>query len=264
MAALETPAPAGGRGPPLWFLGFDAATKTFAFSLSRVDLRAFRSARDRARERAAALREVARRAGVAARAGDLAGAGRLLAEIQPVLGQLEAETASWLVLADGETADLFPGRADESIGTVERLQAVARYVSGRVRGSLAAHVPSGEALQVIIEYQMGPNAAARAVAAALVALFAESDTIIVGPTLKNKIAVCEEGRYYHFAEKYATAYGANKAHAQFNFAQVEKAFGSGIPATRPAKLRGHIADSFMQVLGHLVFGGSDEVARGRF
>ena len=190
-------------------------------------------------------------------------ARRLAAEIAPVVAELDAETRDYVRIVDGETVDPFPGRPDSSISTVERLRGLARYVAGRIRPAVAAAVPTGERLQVVIEFQMGANARARAVAAALVALFAEQDVIIVGPTLKNKVAACEEGRYYHFAARYTTTYAANKAHAKFNFAQFEKLFGTGIPATSPA-LRGHIADSFMQVVGHLALGGSDAEALDRF
>lgn len=110
---------------------------------------------------------------------------------------------------------------------------------------------SGEEYRVIIEFQMGPNAPARVVATALMTLFASEDVCLVGPSLKNQVAIGPEGHYSRFAEKYAAAYGANKAHAIWNFGVIEAAFGSGIPATHPASLRGHIADSFMQVLGHL-------------
>jgi hypothetical protein len=173
---------------------------------------------------------------------------------------IDAETRNFVRIIDGSTADLFPGRADDDIPTVERLRAVARYVASRVRPAVAAIVPPGERLRVVVEFQMGPNAKARAVAAALIALFSEEDVIIVGPTLKNKIATCEEGRYCYFAERYKTSYSANKAHASYNFARLEALFGSTIPPTVPATLRGHIADSFMQVIGYLVHGPDEKMA----
>ena len=263
-AAAPEAAPAPGKLQPGWFLGFDVATKTFAFSLSRIDLGAYASGRGRIRARALACLEVVRRAGaLGAAAPGLAEAWRLLASVAPAIAALDAETAGFVRIVDGETADLFPGRADDDIHTVERLRGVVRYVAARVRPAVAA-VPPGERLQVVIEFQRGANARARAVAAALVTLFAEDDVIFVGPTLKNRVATCEEGRYCYFAERYRRTYSANKAHAKFNFARFEEAFGTGIPPMHPPSLRGHIADSFMQVVGHLVFGGSDEEARLRF
>jgi hypothetical protein len=256
---VPPPAPPPAQIRPRWHLGFDCATKTFAFSLSRIDLDAHVAGRDRVRARTFAILEVARRAAeIAPRDPDAA--ARLVREVAPAAAELDAETRGYVRIVDGETVDLFPGRADDDISTVERLRAVARYVAGRIRPAVAAAVPPGERLRIVVEFQMGPNARARAVSAALVALFAEEDVIIVGPTLKNKVAVCEEGRYCYFAERYGTSYAANKAHAKYNFARFEEVFGTGIPATRPASLRGHIADSFMQVIGYLVHGPDEKNA----
>ena len=41
---------------------------------------------------------------------------------------------------------------------------------------------------------MGPNARARAIAAALVAFFAAERVVIVGPSLKNRVSVSAEGQ----------------------------------------------------------------------
>jgi len=241
--------------PPAWFLGFDCATKTFAFSLSRVDFGAWAAAAPRLGRLAAGAREALRRA-VALAPADPAAAAAITRELEPALEAADRETASFVRIVGGAVVDLFPGRPDKGIATVERLRAVARYVRERVLPAVAAHVPPGEGgPRVVVEYQMG--AVARDIAAALVTLFAEGDVVIVGPSLKNKVATCEEGRYLRFAERYRKSYDANKAHAVFNFARFEAAFGTGIPPTRPASLRGHIADSFMQVVGLLVFGPSE-------
>jgi hypothetical protein len=252
---------------PRWYLGFDCATKTFAFSLSRVDLAAFAAERAAARTRVAALSELLRRAGAKAARGDALGAEEIVARAAPGVAALDGATRAYVRIVDGETVDLLPGRTDADIPTVERLRALARYVARRVRPAVAAALAgetAGAPLCVLVEYQMGANARARAVAAALIALFAEEDVVIVGPTLKNKVAVGEGGHYGDFAQRYATSYAANKAHTKHTFAVFERTFGSGIPATRPPSLRGHIADSFMQVLGLLVHGGGDEEARKRF
>ena len=256
-AAAPAEAPAAAR--PRWHLGFDCATKTFAFSLSRIDLEAFTAGRGRIRTQARAILEVVRRAEALSHEDPVA-AACLVDEVAPATAELDAETRDFVRIVDGETVDLFPGRADGDISTVERLRAVACYVANRIRPVVAASVPPGERLRVVVEFQMGPNARARAVAAALIALFAEEDVIIVGPTLKNKVATCEEGRYCYFAERYKTAYSANKAHASYNFARLEEVFGTGIPPTVPAALRGHIADSFMQVIGYLVHGPDEKMA----
>ncbi len=250
-------APAHGGERPRWHLGFDCATKTFAFSLSRIDLDAFAAGRERIGQQTRAVLEVVRRAeGLA----DTAAAARLVSEVAATAAALEAETRDFVRIVDGEVVDLFPGRADDDVSTVERIRAVARYVADRVRPAVAAAVPVGERIRAVVEFQMGPNAKARAVAAALITLFAEEDVIIVGPSLKNKVATSEAGRYCYFAERYKTAYSANKAHAKYNFAALEATFGTSIPPTTPASMRGHIADSFLQVIGYLIHGPDEKNA----
>ena len=164
--------------------------------------------------------------------------------------------------------DLAPGRADADVSTVERIQALAKYIAARVRPALAAAlaIAQPQATQsplIVIEYQMGPNARARAIAAALVAFFAAERVVIVGPSLKNRVSVSPEGQYGHFLQRYSNSYGANKAHALFNFAALERVFGSGIPPTPPAR-RGHIADSCMQVLGFVLHGADEKDAARMF
>ena len=89
---------------------------------------------------------------------------------------------------------------------------------------------------------------------AIVAALANFNCVIVPPKLKNRIETCESGRYYKFAQKYADPYDANKEHSKYNFAYIEKHFESSIPKSQTAAMRGHIADSFMQILGLLIIG----------
>lgn len=244
---------------PKWFLGFDCATKSLAFSLSRIDLDGFNMLKQHIRTRTQVAFEIVRRAQELI-AVDPAKAASLYNSVSTLAADLDRESKSFLRLVDGEAVDLFPGKPDAEIATVERLRAVSRYVKERIHPAIQKAVPASQPLQVVIEFQMGPNAPARAVAAALITLFAEEDVVIVGPTLKNKISTCEAGRYCYFAEKYSTAYGANKAHAKFNFARIEDTFGTEIPDMDPPALRGHIADSFMQILGLLVHGPAKNAA----
>ena len=281
------------------YLSFDCATKTFAFSICRVrsDL-LFNVAPLRARLaavqalRAAVVRDIEKQVALHNSAANtsLDEALALCEKLQVAVTALDAETRSVIELLDGDVVDLAPGRADADVGTVDRLRAVASYIDRRVRPALANALSNtlgqnalgqnalgqnalgqnailqNAILQnaiVVIEYQMGPNARARAVAAALVALFAAERVIIVGPSLKNRIATCEAGRYGHFLQRYSGSYGANKAHAAFNFKVLEGAFGSAIPPTTAAR-RGHIADSCMQVLGHIIHGASEKDAAHMF
>jgi hypothetical protein len=185
----------------------------------------------------------------------------LLGKVAITVGVLMEETAKFIQIMDGETVNICPGQVDAEIPTVVRIRSLVRYVNSRVRPALAMHVPTGEPLRVLVEYQAyDPQ---RKISDAILALFAEDDIIIIGAALKNRIATCEEGRYCHFAAKYSTTYNANKAHAKFNFRKIEETFGTKIPPSKPA-LRGHIADSFMQILGHLTNTDTDDEARARY
>ena len=280
MNTIQSAAPAAQT-----YLSFDCATKTFAFSICRVrsDL-LFNVAPLRARLAAiqalrdAVVRDIVLHNAVSHNAIShnatcantiLDEAVALCEKLQVAVAALDAESRSIIELLDGDVVDLAPGRADADVGTVDRLRAVASYIDRRVRPALANSLGNslGNSLRqnaiVVVEYQMGPNARARAVAAALVALFAAERVIIVGPSLKNRIATCEAGRYGHFLQRYSGSYGANKAHAAFNFKVLEGAFGSAIPPTTAAR-RGHIADSCMQVLGHIIHGASEKDAAHMF
>jgi len=254
------------------YLSFDCATKTFAFCVCRVSPPILNSA-PALRARLTAARALAARAAAAAAAGDAAAAERLAAAAAAAAAALDRETAAAVELVDGDVVDLAPGRADADVSTIERIQALAKYIAARVRPALAAALAQELALApppsqsqsplIVIEYQMGPNARARAIAAALVAFFAAERVVIVGPSLKNRVSVSAEGQYGHFLQRYSNSYGANKAHALFNFAALERVFGSGIPPTPPAR-RGHIADSCMQVLGFVLHGADEKDAARMF
>lgn len=244
-----------------WFLGFDCATKTFAFSICRIDTSALQPAwAATQRQRLAAAAELHGRAIGMLQRGELEGARAIVDRLLEATAALLADTAV-IELADGGVVDLAPGRPDASVGTVERIRALAGYVADRIRPALTRC--GAHDCTVVIEYQMGPNARARAIAAALVALFANESVMFVGPSLKNRVCTGDAGQYANFAKKYSTSYGANKAHAIHNFAVIESVFGTRIPATPPA-LRGHIADSFMQILGHLIHGVDEKNASKMF
>lgn len=244
---------------PLWYLGFDCATKTLGHSLSRVDTATYHNIKVALRKKLrmfAALLERAK--GLLPQ--NIAAARDILDKIVEPVAEADRQTRSLLQLVAGSTVDLFPGRADDGISTVERLRAVVRHVDEVVKPQIAMHVPSNEGLMVIIEFQMGVNAKARSVAAALVTMFAQYNVALVGPSLKNKIHTCPEGKYCYFAERYRRNYDANKAHAKFNFGKIEEVFGTAIPPTHPPALRGHIADSVMQILGFIVYGDQKNAA----
>ncbi len=158
------------------------------------------------------------------------------------------ETDRMICLADCATVDLAPGAADKEVHTVPRIRAVVAYVRDHIEPVLAKWVGPDDSLIVLVEYQMGPNSPARIVADALIAFYVDRDVRLVGPALKNSIALCETGRYCHFAEKYMKSYPANKAHTLYNFCHFVERTQAAV--STPKKLWGHIADAFAQVLGY--------------
>jgi hypothetical protein len=214
------------------YLGFDCATKTLGHGVVDIDL-------DGYLQRRAALWV------------GLLRAKRGLLTIDEIKN-IDAETKGYITLVSGAVVDLFPGRADATVHTVERVKALAKYVKTEILPTLP---PPGQ-IDIIVEFQMGQNANTRTIAAALIALLHEYKIYLVGPSLKNKVALTEDGRYAHFAQKYKSSYSANKAHAKFNFSTLEQLFTSKLPPIKPS-LRVHLADAVMQIFGHLIYGAAD-------
>ncbi len=235
----------------MWFLSFDCATKSFAYSLVEILLDEVGECRAKlatCKERLLAICEELRKA-----RGSESGTTATLAALAKEVAALDAQTRRLVRVAAGETVDLFPGRKDGDIRTPERLKAVARFVEDRVK-PLAARLAGGaDRFDVAIEFQMGANARTRAVAAGLVALFFRNRTFFVGPSLKGRICLGPGLHHGDFCEKYASSYTASKKHALANFKKLETMFCSELPTMSDDK-KGHIADSVLQVLAHQRYG----------
>jgi hypothetical protein len=274
---------------PSLYLGFDAATKTFAWSLARLDLGLVPGI---LAEFAAARRDLTK---LHARAAAGETSPDVLAEIQRltgVLASLQAAIDATICVLAGAVIDLAPGVADNALPTIARLRAVTHYVRDVVCAAVdqaradaaradrvqtdAARADAARAdaartdrvqasedanrLHVVVEYQLGDNAPARAVANALVTLFADDDVVLVGASLKNTIALGPGLALGDFIPKYTKLYTANKNHARANFDRVLELFPNALKPVNAAG-RGHIADSFMQILGMLVNGDGNESSR---
>lgn len=211
------------------YLGFDCATKTFGHGILHIDLESYKERR--------AVLWVA-----------LLKAVRGLLKAQE-LKSLENEIKEFIIVESGSVVDLFPGRPDAEIHMVERIKGLTKYVQTEI----LPKIPPPEDLIVEIEFQMGQNDKTRAIAAALIALLSDYKIRIVGPVLKNKVALTPEGLYANFAKKYRTSYTANKKHAEYNFTTLESLFTSKLTSIKPA-LRSHVADAVMQILGDLMYG----------
>ena len=232
------------------YLSFDCATKTFAFSISKIDLSSYLENKEQLIARAKNANILIQ--AIINKTASVSDA--TIKEIEKSVQKLDSDTC-FIEIIDGEMVDLFPGTPDGKINSVDRIKAVSQYINNRIIPSLDAAKELHPHMDVVImvEYQMGPNSKAREVASAIIALFADYPITVVNPSLKNKISTSPEGEYRHFTSKYTTSYGANKAHTKYNFEIIEKVFKSNITKSSNAE-KGHIADSFMQVLGYLVWG----------
>lgn len=242
----------------MWYLGFDCATKTFAWSLARLDLEGAEALRARADALARAYAAV--QGGPAGLSGvDPTTVGRLLA----VADELDDATRALAEIADGETVDLAPGVPDDVVGTVARLTALVAYVRRRVMPVAAGK--SAGALRVAVEYQCG--ARERDIAAALVALFSEVPgcrVFLVAAGSKGAIRI-GPNPHSAFSARYASSYSANKAHSRACFAAAERLWPSGVAASTAA-LRGHVADSFLisLSLAKMLAAGDIDAIQARF
>lgn len=248
-----------------WYLSFDCATKSFAWALLRLD------------DDAGALAEIKAR-----RAADLlADAGRLLATrggrsaddtlgmLEPLIDEARREleaaleaAGGLLTVVAGGAADLVPGIKDKNIPGIERVRALKRYVDAAVWPALeASGAPDDASLRVAIEFQLGANFHARAVATALVTIFVDCSVFFVGPAHKNRVSVSARPDLAHcyFVEKHTSLYAANKAHAKALLEVVEEAFPFTLGI--PKALRKDFADALLQVLAFRKFGpGIDRAA----
>jgi hypothetical protein len=96
---------------------------------------------------------------------------------------------------------------------------------------------------------MSHNTQSKVVSIVLLSLFSEYNIHLVNPSLKNKLYFTDNGQYYLFTEKYRNTYDANKQHALYNFMYFEQVFDQDTKL--PKKIKGHVADSFMQIFGFI-------------
>lgn len=215
------------------YLSFDCATKTFAYSLSYVNLDINHINNNLKDFLSANVRDY--------KTMDL----DKLIELENSFLKFRG---SIIHLIDGETIDFFPNIPDSKIDTVERIIKISNYIKQTIIPKIK-DIPN---IEIFIEFQMGANHKARMISFALIAIFSEYKVRLINPSLKNKVYISEDGKHKHFIKKYSNLYTANKEHAKYNFATIEKIYKSDIPYTKKNE-RGHIADSFMQVLGYLMY-----------
>ncbi len=219
-----------------WYLSFDCATKTFAFILLKIN---FDQLFVDTKKIIEILNYVRKKIEL----------NENLEEVLTIMNKLNNKTKYAIEIITGNCIDLIPGISNKDIDTVKRVKIVSNYVKQNIL-PLIKDIPIDD-LNVLVEFQMSHNTQSKVVSIVLLSLFSEYELHLVNPSLKNKIYFTEEGRYCYFIEKYKNSYDANKKHALYNFKEFERLFDQKINVSD--KLKGHIADSFMQVIGHIMY-----------
>lgn len=219
-----------------WFLSFDCATKTFAYILVKIN---FDYLYADVNELLKIVNHIKSKIDQNCFDNDLIS----------ILNKIDIKTKNAIEIITGNCIDLIPGISNKDITTVERIKIVSNYTKKEIY-PIIKDIPNDD-LSVLVEFQMSHNTQSKVVSIALLSLFSEYDLHLVNPSLKNKIYFTELGKYCYFIEKYKNTYDANKKHALYNFKEFEKIFNQNIDIKD--KLKGHIADSFMQILGHILY-----------
>lgn len=208
----------------MWNLGFDCATKTFAFSLSYISVENL-------------INIISD--DIKTKTNDNDKGKKILENIR---------------LVDCDTIDLFPGIANSQISTIERIRAVKKYVIERIVPSVSKYVKTNK-LCISVEYQMAPNDKASIIQIALMTIFSSYEIIVIPAAYKNTICFYEGGERYNFT-KYASAYDNNKDHTRKNIIYFRDTFAPACLYEKTDAQLGHIADSFMQILGYIIYSKS--------
>ncbi len=196
-----------------WYLSFDCATKSLAISFVYYDRQAM-LANMRGYE-----------------AGDV--------DLQEYM-RISRESFRYVF---GRVVDLFPGRPNASVTTIERIRAVRSLLDTVM---LEVHQYATR-VNVICEYQMAVNHKSRTVEVAILSMLAGHELHTVTPSLKNKLSF---GKFTHadFLDAYPDRYKANKKHAEYNFIYLLQAMGITTELSYTKKNRSDLADSFMQII----------------
>lgn len=216
-----------------YYLSFDCATKTFAYILLKIDNKKINIDLDKIKN---LLKIIQKKIEM----------GNITSEVTDTINTLYNNLTSTINIITGDCVDLLPGKSNNSVNTVQRIQLVSKFVKSTIL-PLIENIPNSR-LQVLIEFQMSHNTQAKVVSIALISLFSDHNTHLINPSLKNSFHITDSGQYCFFIEKYKNKYDANKKHALFNFKEFERIFNQKLDISD--NLKGHIADAFMQIWGY--------------
>jgi FtsZ-binding cell division protein ZapB len=172
-------------------------------------------------------------------------------ELSEKIDQLSKESKEFITVIDGSVDNLIPDKKDKDISEVERIKALVGYFHNKLNPSINSHGLGPENMVILLEHQMAPNTKARAIACALITVFADYEVHIVKPILKNRINISKDDHWINFVKQYKTLYTANKKHAIHNFELLSKQFKCCLTFKKTEI--SHVSDAFMQVLGYIKF-----------
>jgi hypothetical protein len=149
-----------------------------------------------------------------------------------------------------DVIDLIPGQKVKDVSTIKLIGLLITELN-KIKQIFDT---IKERKRVVIEYQMTTCPLYGATLCALKSSY--DDVIIVGPSWKNSINLASH--YRDVIAESNTKYTANKKHAKLNFEYILEKYNIACPVSK--KLIGHVADSFMQVLGYMQNGpGEDKI-----
>ena len=153
-----------------------------------------------------------------------------------------------------EVIDLLPNQKTIHVGLTHRTDKLYTFIT-KFCDKLTASNWITSNMQVLIEYQMGPNKKTNDIQAQLIFHFLKYVSVenikLVGPSLKNTLYYINDPKSHHsfYIQKYRNLYTANKAHTRYLFVK-------WIQSTNQNKLLKHInkrnysdiADAFCQAV----------------
>lgn len=236
------------ENPKNIFISFDIATKSLAFCIVKVPENITKSYSELKSEYVYCEQQIA---DLLKLSGENTCTEQEVLVLKQRTDSLSNALREFVVIYDADVVNLIPDKKDKDISEVERIKALVNYFNTKLVTVINKLGLTSETLTVLIEHQMAPNTKARAIASALIAMFADYEVYIVKPVLKNRINLSNDDHWINFVKKYKTLYTANKKHAIHNFEILSKDFT--FLREEPFKKTeiSHVSDAFMQVLGYL-------------
>jgi hypothetical protein len=234
-----------------YFLSFDCAVKTFAFSFIRLDF--LNIDYRKLREQLSIVRDIIYILSNNIKVNNIDNVNKISThfdEMIKIVTSIDNKIKHSIQVIDADTFDLLDGGKMSDSDMITRIKGLCEYVDKKINPMISIYPK--DKITVLIEQQM-PGTPAISIASGLATIFSPYygyNTYMVCPSLKNKCNLSEQGEYHIFAKKYKKSYDANKAHTLQNLLFLESVFDFDINLSR--NMKGHVADCVMQTLAFYV------------